>query len=52
LELEGKEYEELRIIVRPQTRRFPFDVVKMYGSFGMESQPSAQKYDFKSVALW
>jgi hypothetical protein len=52
LELDGKEFEELRIIIKPETRRYAFDKIKMYGSFGTESDPSSQNYDFKSVHLW
>lgn len=52
LELEGKQFEELRIIIKPETRRYAFDKIKMYGSFGTESDPSSQNYDFKSVHLW
>lgn len=52
LELEDKPFKELRIIIRPQTRRHPFDKVKMYGKFGSSSSPTATDYDFKSFPLW
>ena len=52
LELKGKEFKELKIIIKPETRRYPFDKVKMYGKFGNESYPSSTDYDFKSFPLW
>lgn len=52
LELEGKEFHELRIIIKPETRRYAFDKIKMYGTYGKDSLPSAEKHDFKSHYLW
>ena len=52
LELENKDFQELRIIIKPETRRYPFDKVKMFGTYGKNSQPSSTKYDFKSFPLW
>lgn len=52
LELEGQEFKELRIVIKPETRRFAFDKIKMYGTYGKDSLPSADKHDFKSVYLW
>jgi hypothetical protein len=52
LELEGENFKELRIVIKPETRRFAFDRVKLYGTFGKDSLPSAQNYDFKSFPLW
>jgi hypothetical protein len=52
LELEGKKFEQLRIVIKPETRRFAFDKVKIFGSFGKDSQPSSDQHDFASVHLW
>jgi hypothetical protein len=52
LELQGQEFKELRIVIKPETRRFAFDKIKMYGTYGKDSLPSADKHDFKSVYLW
>lgn len=52
LELEGQEFKELRILIKPETRRYPFDKVKMYGTFGKDSNPSSQNFDFQSFPLW
>lgn len=41
LELEGKEFKELRIVIRPTTRRYPFDKVTMYGKYGSDSNPTS-----------
>jgi hypothetical protein len=52
LELEGKKFKELRLVVKPETRRYAFDKVKMYLTFGKDSHPSAEKHDVKSSYLW
>ena len=52
LDLSGKEFKELRIIIKPTTRRYPFDNIKMYGTYGKLSNPSSTEYDFKSFPLW
>ena len=52
LELEGQEFKELRVLIKPETRRYPFDKVKMCGSFGKDSNPTSQNNDFESFPLW
>jgi hypothetical protein len=34
LELGNSKFEELRITIKPETRRYAFDTIKMYGKFG------------------
>jgi hypothetical protein len=29
-----------------------FDMVKIYGKFGLDSEPTAEDYDFISMHLW
>lgn len=38
--------------MKPETRRNPFDKIKIYGVFGNQIEPTAEKYDFKSIHLW
>ena len=52
LELEGLKYQQVRIVIKPATRRYAFDYIKMYGKFGKDSEPSSEDYDFKSFHLW
>jgi hypothetical protein len=52
LELNNSDFEILKIIIKPETRRYIFDQVKMFGAYGEKSLPSSSKYDFKSLSLW
>lgn len=53
LELDQKaDFQFLKIIIKPETRRNAFDQIKMYGTFGKDSLPSSSNYDFKSISLW
>jgi hypothetical protein len=45
-------FKELRVLIKPETRRYPFDKVKIYGSFGKDSNSTSQNNDFESFPLW
>ena len=41
LELDGMQFQQVRIVVKPETRRLAFDKVRIYGKYGRDSEPTA-----------
>lgn len=52
LELKDFQFEQVRVVLRPETLRSEGDTLRIYANLGLKSEPTSLKHDFKSTQVW